>query len=104
MHALQERQEIILELVVIVRATEPAVVAKLHELQPADLALLLAEVARVIVFLLSPGANFISGNTIRIDGAASLGTRAWTLGKAQHSEHYHGFHRAYMPDVLKDQE
>ena len=63
-----------------------------------------SEVAAAIVFLLSPGANFISGNTIRIDGAASLGTRAWTLGKAQHSEPYHGFHRAYMPDVLKDQE
>ena len=40
-----------------------------------------SEVASVIVFLLTPGANFISGNTIRIDGAASQGTRAWTLGK-----------------------
>jgi citronellol/citronellal dehydrogenase len=63
-----------------------------------------SEVAAAIVFLLSPGANFISGNTIRIDGAASQGTRAWTLGKAKNSETYNGFHRAYMPDVLKDQE
>ena len=60
--------------------------------------------ASAIVFLLSPGANFISGNTIRIDGAASQGTRAWTLGKAKNSEPYNGFHRAYVPDVLKDQE
>ena len=35
---------------------------------------------------------------------ASLGTRAWTLGKARNSESYNGFHRAYQPDVLKDGE
>ncbi len=61
-----------------------------------------SEVAAAIVFLLSPGANFISGNTIRIDGAASLGTRAWPLAKAKKSESYNGFHRAYMPDVFKE--
>ncbi|MNJ76827.1 3-ketoacyl-(acyl-carrier-protein) reductase [compost metagenome] len=61
-----------------------------------------AEISAAIVFLLSPGASFISGNTLRIDGAASLGTRAWTLGKASRSESYNGFHRAYQPDVLKD--
>ena len=61
-----------------------------------------SEVASAIVFLLSPGANFISGNTIRIDGAASQGTRAWTLGKAKNSESYNGFHRAYLPDVFKE--
>ena len=61
-----------------------------------------SEVASAIVFLLTPGANFISGNTIRIDGAASQGTRAWTLGKAKSSESYNGFHRAYVPDVFKE--
>ena len=61
-----------------------------------------SEVAAAIVFLLSPGANFINGNTIRIDGAASLGTRAWPLAKAKKSESYNGFHRAYMPDVFKE--
>jgi citronellol/citronellal dehydrogenase len=61
-----------------------------------------SEVASAIVFLLTPGANFISGNTIRIDGAASHGTRAWTLGKAKNSESYNGFHRAYVPAVLKE--
>ena len=61
-----------------------------------------SEVASAIVFLLTPGANFISGNTIRIDGAASQGTRAWTLGKAKASESYNGFHRAYLPDVFKE--
>jgi citronellol/citronellal dehydrogenase len=63
-----------------------------------------SEVAAAIVFLLTPGANFISGNTIRIDGAASQGTRAWTLGKAKNSHSYNGFHRAYVPDVLKGEE
>ena len=61
-----------------------------------------SEVAAAIVFLLSPGANFINGNTIRIDGAASLGTRAWPLAKAKKNESYNGFHRAYMPDVFKE--
>ncbi|MBM7062106.1 SDR family oxidoreductase [Pseudomonas sp. UL073] len=61
-----------------------------------------AEIASAIVFLLSPGASFISGNTIRIDGAATQGTRTWQLGKATNSESYNGFHRAYAPDVLKE--
>src|SRR4051812_21911242 len=38
--ALQQRQEVVLEGVVVVRAPEAAEVAELHELQPAHLALL----------------------------------------------------------------
>jgi len=61
-----------------------------------------SEVSAAIVFLLSPAAAFISGSTLRIDGAASLGSRAWPLPKAQSpSEPFNGFHRAYLPDVLK---
>ena len=64
-----------------------------------------SEVSAAIVFLLSPAAAFISGSTLRIDGAASLGSRAWPLHKAQSpSEPFNGFHRAYLPDVLKAQE
>ncbi|AVO60312.1 SDR family oxidoreductase [Pseudomonas chlororaphis] len=63
-----------------------------------------SEVSAAIVFLLSPAAAFISGSTLRIDGAASLGSRTWPLHKASHSQSYNGFHRAYLPDVLKDQE
>ncbi|WP_409297771.1 SDR family oxidoreductase [Pseudomonas sp. KCJK8993] len=63
-----------------------------------------SEVSAAIVFLLSPGAAFISGSTLRIDGAASLGSRAWPLGKARNSHSYNGFHRAYLPDVLKGEE
>lgn len=61
-----------------------------------------SEVSAAIVFLLSPAAAFISGSTLRIDGAASLGSRAWPLHKAKApSEGFNGFHRAYLPDVLK---
>ncbi len=62
-----------------------------------------SEVSAAIVFLLSPAAAFVSGSTLRIDGAASLGSRAWPLHKAQApSAPFNGFHRAYLPDVLKD--
>ena len=65
-----------------------------------------SEVSAAIVFLLSPGAAFISGNTVRIDGAASQGSSAFPLFKAKPglSQAYNGFHRAYLPDVLKEQE
>ena len=63
-----------------------------------------SEVSSVICFLLSDGANFISGDTIRIDGSASQGGRVWPLPKAKNSESYNGFHRAVEPDVLKDEE
>ena len=64
-----------------------------------------SEVSAAIVFLLSPAAAFISGSTLRIDGAASLGSRAWPLHKAQPpSEPFNGFHRAYVPDVLKTEQ
>ena len=64
-----------------------------------------SEVSAAIVYLLSPGAAFISGNTIRIDGGASQGSRAFPLFKAKpgQSTSYNGFHRAYLPDVLKEQ-
>lgn len=64
-----------------------------------------SEVSAAIVYLLSPGAAFISGNCIRIDGAASQGSRAFPLFKAKpgQSPSYNGFHRAYLPDVLKEQ-
>ena len=64
-----------------------------------------SEVSAAIVFLLSPAAAFVSGSTLRIDGAASLGSRAWPLHKAQApSQPFNGFHRAYLPDVLKTEQ
>ena len=60
-----------------------------------------SEVSSAIVYLLSEAAGFISGVTLRIDGAASQGTRMYPLSDAKNSESYNGFHRAFIPDVIK---
>jgi citronellol/citronellal dehydrogenase len=60
-----------------------------------------AEVSAAIVFLLSPAASFISGVTLQIDGAASLGSDIFPLGDSSTSVPYQGFHRAVTPEVLK---
>jgi citronellol/citronellal dehydrogenase len=60
-----------------------------------------AEVSAAIVFLLSPGASFISGVTLQIDGAASLGSDIFPLGNESKSVPFDGFHRAVTPEVLK---
>ncbi len=62
-----------------------------------------AEVSSVICFLLSDGANFISGDCIRIDGAASQGGRVVPLPKAKNSESYDGFHRSVIPRIFRDE-
>ncbi len=61
-----------------------------------------SEVSSAICFLLSPGAAFISGVCLRIDGGASQGGRVWPLPKAKNNEPYNGFHRAITPKVLSD--
>jgi len=60
-----------------------------------------AEVSAAIVFLLSPAAAFISGVTLQIDGAASLGSEIFPLGSTAKSVPFDGFHRAVTPEVLK---
>jgi citronellol/citronellal dehydrogenase len=60
-----------------------------------------AEVSAAIVFLLSPAAAFISGVTLQIDGAASLGNEIFPLGDEARSQPFDGFHRATTPDLLK---
>ncbi len=61
-----------------------------------------SEVSGAVSFLLSEASKFVSGATLRIDGAASQGSRMWPLPKAKNNEAYNGFHRAVMPDVLKE--
>ena len=60
-----------------------------------------AEVSAAIVFLLSPAAAFISGVTLQIDGAASLGSAIFPLGAEAKSVPFEGFHRAVTPEALK---
>ncbi|MFM7706010.1 MAG: SDR family oxidoreductase [Rubrivivax sp.] len=60
-----------------------------------------AEVSAAIVFLLSPAAAFITGVTLQIDGAASLGSAIFPLPAESRSTAFDGFHRAALPEVLK---
>lgn len=62
-----------------------------------------AEVSGAICFLLSEAAAFISGDTLRIDGAASQGNPAiFPLPDHSNSRPFEGFHRAVIPEALKD--
>ena len=62
-----------------------------------------SEISSAICYLLSDAAAFVSGVTLRVDGAASQGTRMYPLADATNSQSFNGFHRAFIPDVLKDQ-
>ena len=61
-----------------------------------------AEISSCIVFLLSPGASFVSGQCIAIDGAASRNTKLFPLLDQQRSKPYDGFHRAVTPEAVKN--
>jgi citronellol/citronellal dehydrogenase len=60
-----------------------------------------AEVSAVICFLLSPGAAFVTGVTVPIDGGAPLGSPVFPMGDYAASAAFEGFHRAETPTVLK---
>jgi citronellol/citronellal dehydrogenase len=60
-----------------------------------------AEISAAIVFLLSPAAAFISGVTLQIDGAASLGNPLFPMPTEGGNAAFEGFHRALTPEVLK---
>src|SRR3990167_836042 len=59
-----------------------------------------AEVSAVIVFLLSPGAAFVTGITVQIDGGASLGQTAFPTQDHDRSKPFEGFHRAIKPKEI----
>jgi citronellol/citronellal dehydrogenase len=67
-----------------------------------------AETAAGIVFLLSPGASFISGTVLRIDGARPQVRMGWgqvaAPAEAQQRDAvkpFEGFHRYQKPGLLK---
>ena len=68
-----------------------------------------AETAAGIVFLLSPAAAFISGTTLRIDGARPQARIGWPMripdSKVQQRDAvtpFNGFHRAITPKIFED--
>jgi citronellol/citronellal dehydrogenase len=63
-----------------------------------------AEISSAICFLLSDGANFISGDCLRIDGAASQGGRVAPLPAAKNSVSYDGFHRSVIPRIFQQEQ
>ena len=67
-----------------------------------------AETAAGIVFLLSPAASFISGMTMRIDGARPQTRLGWEMRPASAASQsreavkaFDGFHRAIVPKVFQ---
>ncbi len=66
-----------------------------------------AEVSAAIVFLLSPAAAFISGSTLRIDGARPQVRMGWPMRVASGQalardaiKPFAGFHRSRLPKLL----
>lgn len=66
-----------------------------------------AETAAGIVFLLSPAASFISGTTLRIDGARPQVRMGWPMRVADEKTQardaikpFNGFHRSQTPKVF----
>ena len=68
-----------------------------------------AETAAAIVFLLSPAASFISGTTLRVDGARPQARMGWPMRipdaavQARDAvKPFNGFHRAVTPKIFQD--
>ena len=63
-----------------------------------------SEVSAAIVFLLSEGAAFVSGSTLRVDGAVPNTKISRPLPPNETpAEGFNGFHRAVVPKVLREE-
>jgi citronellol/citronellal dehydrogenase len=60
-----------------------------------------AELSAAIVFLLSPAAAYITGSCIRVDGGTPNARGTWKLEPSTRSQPFQGFHRAELPELLK---
>ena len=81
-----------------------ALIPKLKDHVPLRRLATEAEVSAAIVFLLSPAAAFITGVTLAIDGGAGLGSPVFPRVDHHNSRPFEGFHRAVLPQVLRDAE
>jgi citronellol/citronellal dehydrogenase len=79
-----------------------AMIPKLRESVPLKRLGTESEVSAAICFLLSEGAAFITGTTLRIDGAAPLASHIWPMPEHDRSRAFEGFHRAVRPKVLDE--
>lgn len=62
-----------------------------------------SEVSAAVLYLLSPAAAYVTGETLRVDGASSLYRHPFTLPTHEPFEAFDGFHRpADLPPGLRD--
>ncbi len=62
-----------------------------------------SETSAAIVFLLSEAAAFISGDCIRVDGAAPNARLHWPLPDHNNNTPYNGFHLAVTPKLFEEE-
>jgi len=60
-----------------------------------------AEVSAAVTFLLSPGAAFVSGSCIRVDGAVPNHRHTFQTVPTDRAEAFEGFPLATLPDALR---
>ncbi|MEH6495215.1 MAG: SDR family oxidoreductase [Pseudomonas marincola] len=61
-----------------------------------------SETSAAIVFLLSEAAAFVSGDCIRVDGAAPNARMHWPLPDHDNNEPFNGFHLAVTPKLFQE--
>lgn len=71
-----------------------AAVAELPKELPAGRLGTESEVSAAVVFLSSPGARYVNGATLRVDGASSLYRHAFAIEPEGPAPRFAGFHRA----------
>lgn len=74
---------------------DPAFVESYIKMASADIPLKRmgteSEIAAAVTFLLSPAAAYITGETLKVDGASSLWRKTWVIDNHQNSQKFDGF-------------